>query len=293
MQVRQRPTRWWLETLRKRRERIAGDELDLAGGAITFANEQEREACIRFFNAAYRAEESGLTQAHALAGEVGRRDPELGECLRLYGDEEGWHRELLTSFLAACGGEVRPMGGLTRTMYDAYGRSRDMPTIVLTNLMFETIGSTTYRMALRRVRQPLARQMLTVLTRDEAFHVPLNVHFLREVLGHRRPGVLERARLRLVYHGVFVGLLESARRSRIAARAFDRISFKDLATAYVENLGRLFVNEPDLDFEPPALLLRAFGIPRAKLVAQGAFSPVSADAAAQAADRDDVVVTAL
>ena len=71
-----------------------------------------------------------------------------------------------------------------------------METIVLTNLMFETIGATTYRLALRSVKQPLARQMLTILTRDESFHVPLNVHFLREMLA-RHPG---RSRLRLKVH---------------------------------------------------------------------------------------------
>ena len=57
---------------------------------------------------------------------------------------------------------------------------------MLTNLMFETIGSTTYRLALRRAKHPTVRQMLTILTRDESFHVPLNVHFIREILQHER-----------------------------------------------------------------------------------------------------------
>ena len=141
-----------------------------------------RTAAIAFFNAAYRAEESGLGQAHALADEVSAWDPELGECLRLYGNEEGWHRELLTRFLAHIGGEIRPMGRVTGTFYKVYAQAKKVETIVLTNLMFETIGSTTYRLALRRARHPAVRQMLTILTRDESFHVPLNVHFLREAL---------------------------------------------------------------------------------------------------------------
>ena len=74
------------------------------------------------------------------------------------------------------------MGKVTRTLYRLYGRAERMETIVLANLMFELIGSTTYRLALRNVHHPAARQMLTILTRDESFHVPLNVHFLRHVL---------------------------------------------------------------------------------------------------------------
>ncbi len=111
-------------------------------------------AAIAFFNAAYRAEESGLKQAHELAGVVERWDPELAECLRLYGDEEGWHRELLTEFLAYLGGQVKPMGKVTGTFYRLYGRAERMETIVLTNLMFETIGSTTYRLRSAARRTP-------------------------------------------------------------------------------------------------------------------------------------------
>ncbi|MEQ9322689.1 MAG: hypothetical protein RIF41_26220, partial [Polyangiaceae bacterium] len=100
-----RPTRWWLEKLRQRAEG-AYDELDLSE-PITFATEAERDAAVRFFNAAYRAEESGLRQAHALSDEMAALDDELAEALRLYGDEEGWHRELLVEFLEYLGGEVR------------------------------------------------------------------------------------------------------------------------------------------------------------------------------------------
>jgi hypothetical protein len=81
---------------------------------VTWESEDEQRGAIAFFNAAFRAEESGLRQAHELADEIGRTDPELGETLRLYGEEEGWHRELLTEFLERIGGHVRPMGPTTR-----------------------------------------------------------------------------------------------------------------------------------------------------------------------------------
>src|SRR5262249_30707350 len=111
-----RPTAWWLAMLRRRAERMYEEKLDLAE-PIRFADEVERDAAVRFFNAAYRAEESGLTQAHALADELEAHDPDLAECMRLYGNEEGWHRELLTEFIAHIGGEIRPMGRVTGTFY--------------------------------------------------------------------------------------------------------------------------------------------------------------------------------
>src|SRR5690349_5480485 len=104
-----RPTSWWLEKLRQRAANMYEESLDLSE-PIPFADEAERDAAIRFFNAAYRAEESGLRQAHELAAEMEKLDPELAEALRLYGNEEGWHRELLTEFLAHIGGDIRPMG---------------------------------------------------------------------------------------------------------------------------------------------------------------------------------------
>src|ERR1700679_3250345 len=166
----------WLRLLRKRRDRMHAETLDLST-PIVWDSIEERVAAIAFFNAAFRAEESGLRQAHEIAGDVEKWDPELAETLRLYGDEEGWHRELLTKFLAYIGGEVRPMGPTTRTFYKLYARAEKHETIVLTNLMFETIGATTYRLALRTAKpRPAIRQMLTILTRDESFHVPLNVH---------------------------------------------------------------------------------------------------------------------
>ncbi|HSC85709.1 MAG TPA: ferritin-like domain-containing protein, partial [Polyangiaceae bacterium] len=176
-----RPTSWWLGVLERRAAKMHDEYVDLSQ-PIEFESTEERRAAVKFFNAAFRAEESGIRQAHELAGEVRAWDPDLARVLELYGDEEGWHRELLTGFLEHLGGKVEPMGRITRTLYRLYARAKRMETIVLTNLMFETIGATTYRMALRNVRQPAAQHMLTILTRDESFHVPLNVHFLRQVL---------------------------------------------------------------------------------------------------------------
>src|SRR5262249_36481532 len=217
-----------LSMLRRRAERMYEEKLDLSE-PIVFSSPVERDAAIAFFNAAFRAEESGLSQAHALAAEVAAWDPDLAECLRLYGNEEGWHRELLPQFLASLGGTVRPMGRVTGTFYAVYAQAKRTESIVLTNLMFETIGSTTYRLALRRATHPAVRQMLTILTRDESFHVPLNVHFLREALGHmgRLRGPLMRVRLQAIYHLLFVALLGSSAASRRRAHALDRIPFRE------------------------------------------------------------------
>ncbi|MFO0679512.1 MAG: ferritin-like domain-containing protein [Polyangiaceae bacterium] len=283
-----KPTSFWLAMLRKRRERMYAEKLDLRE-PIRWTSEEERIACIRFFNAAYRAEESGRGQAHALADEVESWDAELAECLRLYGDEEGWHKELLEEFIPALGGSITPMRTLTRVMYGTYGRAKRMDTILLTNLMFETIGSTTYRIALGRVKQPQIRQMLTILTRDESFHVPLNVHFLNAVW--KRSGFAS-MRVRMVYNTVLLGLVASAKRSRKAAGAFDHIGFKELAQAYVENIGKLFVTRPDLGLMPPRPLLFAIGLDRAR-IASSDFDPTSLEAALRAVDREKVEVSAL
>ena len=294
----ERPTSWWLAALRKRKTRMYDERLDLSR-PIEWSSEAEREAAIRFFNAAYRAEESGLAQAHALAKEVAADDPELAECLVLYGDEEGWHRELLTEFIAYLGGAIRPMGRVTRAFYDTYGRAERMDTIVLTNLMFETIGSTTYRLALRRARpHPAVRQMLTILTRDESFHVPLNVHFLRQILkrterANLRDKTLDRLRLTGVYHLLYVTLIASSAASRRVAKPFDNISFKEMSTAYAEYLGRLFIHESDFALEPSPVLLKAFGLSRARLSDEAGFAAISVEAAEQAIDREQVRVTAL
>lgn len=264
------------------------EKLDLSQ-PMAFECDAERRAAIAFFNAAYRAEESGLRQAHELAGQVAPTDPDLAECLKLYGDEEGWHRELLTEFLGWLGGSVRPMGRTTRTFYSLYGRAKRMESIVLVNLMFETIGSTTYRLALRRATHPAVRQMLTILTRDESFHVPLNVHFLRAALA-RVPGG-SRARLRAIYHATFLALVTSTIPSRRRAQRFDRISQRVLANAYQVELARLFLEEHDLGLAPSALLLKAFGLNRKELLRRGP-SAISLEAAERSADRADVVVEA-
>jgi hypothetical protein len=284
--MRTRPTSWWLATLRKRRARMEGEKLDLSQ-PVTFGSPEEKVAAIAFFNAAFRAEESGLRQAHALSEETARWDPDLGECLRLYGDEEGWHRQLLTEFLVWIGGDIRPMGRTTRTFYGLYRRAERMESIVLVNLMFETIGSTTYRLALRKAVHPAVRQMLTILTRDESFHVPLNVHFLRQALA-RAPE--SRRRLRLLYGATFLGLIASTVPSRRRAERFDTIPRPVLSRAYAEELARLFIEENDLGLAPSNLLLRAFGLDRDELLR--APSAVSLEAAERAAERENVVVAA-
>ena len=286
-----RSTGWWLSMLRRRAERMYDEKLPRAE-PIPWASEAERAAAIACFNAAYRAEESGLSQAHELAAEVAAWDPELAEVLKLYGDEEGWHRELLTEFLAYIGGEVRPMGRVTGTFYKLYARAKRMETIVLTNLMFETIGSTTYRLALRRATHPAVRQMLTILTRDESFHVPLNVHFLRETM-KRRPGLPTRLRMKAVYHLLFVALLLSAAASRQRAALFDKITFKELSTAYAEHLGRLFLQEKDFHLAPSTLLLRLFGLDPGELERSEGPAFTSIRAAEDAVDRTRVAVSAL
>jgi hypothetical protein len=285
-----RPTSWWLQTLRQRAKSMYDEELDLSQ-PVTFTDDEERLACIAFFNAALRAEESGHSQAENLASRVREWDSDLAECLVLYGAEENWHRGLIVGFLNRIGGEIRPLGGMTKIFYTVYAQARELETIMLTNLMFETIGSTTYRIALGRVQQPCVRRMLTILARDESFHVPLNVHFIRAMLAHRERTWMSEARLRAVYQAVYWALLASSAASRRVARRFDRISFVELSRAYAENLGRLFVREPDLRLEPPAIALRLFGLKRDQLL-DGEYV-TSAAAAEAAARREDVTVSAL
>lgn len=289
-----RPTSWWLETLRKRAASMyeGGNIYSALKTPVEWRDEAEKNACIRFFNAAYRAEESGLTQAHRLAEQIRPRDPELAECLILYGNEEGWHRELLTDFLAHIGGSIRPMGRVTKTFYESYDRAQHMESIMLTNLMFETIGATTYRLALGRVKQPAVRAMLTILTRDESFHVPLNVHFVREVL-RLDPSLATRLRLQGTYYSVFAALILSSWASRRVAQNFDTISFRELSTAYVENLSRLFAQSRDLKLKPPRALLKLFKLDYDQVVSGDGFALTSAEAAEAAADRTRVEVTAL
>jgi hypothetical protein len=287
--VADRPTSFWLKLLQQRRLRMYDEKLDLSH-PIDWQSEAEQRAALKFFNAAYRAEESGLRQAHEIAGEVRAWDPELAEALRLYGDEEDWHRELLGEFLGWLGGGVRPMGPTTRTFYRLYARAKRHESIVLTNLMFETIGSTTYRLALRTAKpHPSVRQMLTILARDESFHVPLNVHFLRRILARADAGA--RPRLRRLYHLLTASLMASAYPSRKRAKAFDHIPFATLARAYAEQLGKLFVHAEDLGFRPSRILLATVGLrPDDLAVADDLTSVIAAE---RAADRTQVVVEAL
>ena len=287
--VNDRPTAFWLRLLQQRRSRVHEEKLDLSV-PVQWDSPDEQTAAIGFFNAAFRAEESGLRQAHEIADEVRTWDPELAETLRLYGDEEGWHRQLLTEFIAYLGGEIRPMGPTTRTFYKLYARAERHETIVLTNLMFETIGATTYRLALGTAKShPAIRQMLTILTRDESFHVPLNVHFLRRILERQEPGSLRR--LRPLYHLLTAALMASAAASRRRAKRFDHIPFKTLARAYAEHLGRLFVHADDFGLKPSRLLLATVGLRRRDL--RGHDDVLSVEAAVRAADRTHVAVEAL
>ena len=284
-----RPTAFWLRLLQKRRSRVYDEKLDLSV-PFEWESPEEQAAAIRFFNAAFRAEESGLRQAHDIADEIATWDAELAETLRLYGDEEGWHRQLLTEFIAYLGGEIRPMGPTTSTFYRLYARAERHETIVLTNLMFETIGATTYRLALRTAKpHPAIRQMRTLLTRDASFHVPLNVHFLRRILERQEPGSLRR--LRPLYHLLTAALMVSAAASRRRARRFDNIPFKTLARAYAEHLGRLFTHAEDLGLKPSRLLLATVGLRRRDL--RGHDDVLSVEAAERAADRTRVAVQAL
>jgi hypothetical protein len=131
--------------------------------------------------------------------------------------------------------------------------------------------------------------MLTILTRDESFHVPLNVHFLRRILERAPPGAL--ARLRPLYHGLTAALMASAYASRRRAKLFDNIPFKTLASAYAEHLGRLFFHAEDFGLEPSRLLLATVGLRRGDL--RGHEDMLSVEAAEKAADRTQVFVEAL
>jgi hypothetical protein len=235
--VADRPTAWWLATLRRRAECRTDDVLHL-GDPIDFPTDEERRAALKFFNAAYRAEESGLSQAHALARRLSQSDPELAETFQMYGDEEGWHRELLTEFLGHLGGGVQPMGRVTSLLYRLYARAERMDTILLTNLMFETIGSTTYRMALGRIHHPAFREMLTILTRDEAFHVPLNVHFMKRAL--EGASVAAVMRLRILFSIVYVRQARHARaQPGLCARARARVRTRARAAARTAQVAAL------------------------------------------------------
>jgi hypothetical protein len=165
-----------------------------------------------------------------------------------------------------------------------------METIVLTNLMFETIGSTTYRMALAKVDQASVRQMLTILTRDEAFHVPLNLHFLLRVLEHESE--YSKFRLRLLHRVLFVSLVLLPLASRPKAYAFDKIGRLELMRGYAKMLSGLFSHRPELGLRPPPVLSWMLGLRTSDVVHDELIS-ISVEAAERSADREDVVVTAI
>lgn len=273
-----RPTRWWKETLERRARHQQSDGLVMAGPP-PYLDEPQRSAAIKFFNAAYRAEQSGIHQAHQLAREVESWDPELARVLELYGNEEGWHRELLSEFLLYLGGDVAPMGPVTQQLFAAHARAKRMDTVVLMNLMFETIGSTTYRLALRRTEHPVVRRMLAILTRDEAFHVPLNVHFLSRVL--ERASWLEKRRLGAVHFGLFIVLLLLPLASRPKTRAFDGIGTLELVRAYARELAGLFLERPEIPLSPPWGLLALLGVRRSDVQSSAVSTAAAAEAAAE------------
>jgi hypothetical protein len=285
----ERPTSWWLATLERRKE-TRGEDPEELRGPIDFESALVQQQAIKFFNAAYRAEESGLAQAHALADGFRETDPELSETLRLYGDEEGWHRELLTEFLEHLGGSIQPMGRTTTLLYRLYGRAQRMETILLTNLMFETIGSTTYRMTLGKQDHPTIRAMLTILTRDEAFHVPLNVHFLRRALAGKSR--LTRLRLQVIFQGLFAVLVALPIISRKRTGVFDRISTRDLSRGYARELARVFRGDPGIGLRPPRWIGPLLGLTQAELDPIGT-AATGADAVDRAADRERTTVEAL
>ncbi len=190
--------------------------------AIEFSSEEERRAALKFFNAAFRAEESGLRQAHELSDEVRSWDPELAEVLKLYGDEEGWHRELLTGFLTRLGGGVQPMGrGHAAPLSSlrarrAHGNHRAHEPDVRDDRLHDVPPRAPQRA--RAARAADAHHP----PRDESFHVPLNVHFLRRVLA--RTDAKRRRRLRSIHRLLFVSLVALPLASRPKARAFDGLS---------------------------------------------------------------------
>jgi rubrerythrin len=250
-----RTTQFWLEALERRRTRIE-THAPLERAPIEFQSEEERIAAVRFFNAALRAEESGYSKASELSARFQETDPDLSRVLALYGKEEAWHHDLITELLPRLGGEVSNMGKVTRTFYRLYGRAKSMDTILLTNLMFETIGASTYRLALSTVKEPTLRSMLQTLAQDEAFHVPLNVHFLREVACH---GKAPRWGLRLVFRTLHWSLLLLPWASRPKARAFDQLGAIALSKAYAEALHKVFDSAPELGLRLPRWPERVLG----------------------------------
>ena len=140
------------------------------------------------------------------------------------------------------------------------------------------------------MKQPALRQLRTILTRDEAFHVPLNVHFLKCVLA--RKSRVERLRLRLLHRLLFISLLLLPLASRPKAQAFDRIGTLALVRGYARMLDAVFAQTPELGLSSPRLLLWLLGVRGADL-RSGDVLAASVEAAESAADRSAVHVSAL
>jgi hypothetical protein len=145
-------------------------------------------------------------------------------------------------------------------------------------------------MALRKQEHPAVKAMLTILTRDEAFHVPLNVHFVRRALEGK--SALTRARLGVVFHVVFAALVALPIRSRPKTGAFDRLGKKELARGYARELARVFRGDPGIKLEPPRWIERVLGLTEKDRELEGP-AITSNEAVDRAAERDRVQVTAL
>ncbi len=259
----ERSTSFWLRALRARRARIDAGGTEPLVGTLEWQNPELRRAASKFFNAAFRAEQSGLKKAHELADLVRAEDPELAEVLVLYGDEEGWHEELLTHFLPHIGADIEPMGRITSLFYKAYGKATRIDTIVLTNLLFETLGATTYRMTLPKMEEPAIRKMLSILSRDESFHVPLNIHLL-EKMSSKHPLARLRLKVQCAFLVSTMVLLPWA--SRPKTGAFDGLGALELSRAYAENMDRALRRAKGLGLGVPWVVRRALGVSRRRTV---------------------------
>ena len=135
--------------------------------------------------------------------------------------------------------------------------------------------------------------MLTILTRDESFHVPLNVHFLKQVLARQNRTSAD-LHLRIVHKLLFATLTALPIASRPKAGAFDGLGTKQLAQAYAENLSLLFLEEPELGLPPPRFVLWLVGLSFNELKERAKTTETASAAAAdRSQDRYQVAVQAL
>src|SRR5262249_27103138 len=130
------------------------------------------------------------------------------------------------------------------------------------------------------------REMLTILTRDEAFHVPLNVHFMKRALEGATPSGVRR--LRLAFSLMFVALVCLPLASRPKSRAFDRLDTLELSRAYAREPAGVSARGPGLPLQPPAWLLSLLGIDLDEIKGSADPAVTSVEAAERAAQRDDV-----